>query len=91
MDRSKEILKYPEEEHFYVQNGYVGNSILWWAKDGKGYTTNIDRAHKFTRQETLDNFVTSKKDYKPWPASHIEENISMHVNAEHVSTKFRIE
>lgn len=32
---------------YYIQNkGYVGNSLVWWKKDGKGYTCNLNEAWK---------------------------------------------
>jgi len=39
-------------ELFYIQNeGYCGNALYWWAKDSKGYTTDIRQAGKFTKKE----------------------------------------
>lgn len=39
------------KNRFYKTNGYVGSSVLFWAIDGLGYTTNIDLAHVYTREE----------------------------------------
>jgi len=35
-----------KEKLYYIQNVYVGNAILWWAIDSKGYTTDIGKAGK---------------------------------------------
>lgn len=29
----------------------VGNCVMWWAKDAKGYTCDLDRAHLYTEEE----------------------------------------
>lgn len=40
------------EELFYIRtSGYVGNSFVWWAKKGAGYTPDLNRAGKYTREE----------------------------------------
>ncbi len=39
---------------FYIQNvgaGYLGNSPIWWGKNGCGYTQWLDEAHRFTSDE----------------------------------------
>ena len=44
-------------ELYYLQNtqgGYCGNSLMWWAIDGKGYTVDIRCAQVWT-QEEIDN------------------------------------
>lgn len=40
-----------EQELFYVQDSrtYVGNSVSWWALEGKGYTTDLSKAMKVDR------------------------------------------
>jgi hypothetical protein len=50
------------EDKFLVidSRSFVGNDVLFWALDSKGYTTNINKAHRFTSEE----------------AKHIEDNRS---------------
>ena len=31
-----------EDKQFYIQNGWIGNAILWWGIDSKGYTTKLN-------------------------------------------------
>lgn len=40
-------------ERYVVQDKrqIVGNCVLWWAKDAKGYTCNLDEAHHYTEAE----------------------------------------
>lgn len=43
------------EKMYYIQSmkhtGYVGNAVLWWGKDHKGYTTDLTQAGKYTEEE----------------------------------------
>ena len=44
--------KQAAETLYYIQNkGYVGNSLLWWRKDGQGYTCDLNEAWRVTRVE----------------------------------------
>jgi hypothetical protein len=38
---------------YYMINrsGFTGNCVVFWAKDHKGYTTDIEKAHEFTESE----------------------------------------
>ena len=42
---------------YYLQDtrgcGCVGNDILFWAKDGRGYTTDVSKAHIFTEEKAF--------------------------------------
>ena len=63
------------KDRFYKTNGYVGSSVLFWAIDGRGYTTNIDLAHVYTREETqrdVDNGWLRDKDEFPLCADDVE-------------------
>lgn len=49
------------EPIFYLRNisaGFVGNSPLFWEKNGSGYTPNIDEAKLFTSEEA-DRIIKS--------------------------------
>lgn len=62
------------EKLYYIQNGWVGNAILWWAKDSKGYTTEIDKAGKYTKEEVKD--IIKRPQDVAWECSHVDNNIS---------------
>jgi hypothetical protein len=34
--------------------GFVGNSLVWWAQDHRGYTLDVNRAHRFTELEAIE-------------------------------------
>lgn len=58
------IILYKEyhENLYYVQNGYIGNAMMWWALDSKGYTIDITKAHKFTYDEAMSILKSNEKD-----------------------------
>lgn len=63
------------KNRFYKTNGYVGSSVLFWAIDGLGYTTNIDLAHVYTREEMqrdVDKGHLRDKDEFPLCADDVE-------------------
>lgn len=42
-------------ELYYIRhNSYVGNAIVWWGVDGDGYTTDINKAGKYTKQKAVE-------------------------------------
>lgn len=62
---------------YYIQNydqGYLGNSIIFWAKDRKGYTPDINNSHKFTEEEAKDICLNNPKKNKAWPVEYIDSN-----------------
>ena len=72
-----------EEKLYYLQDtrDYVGNSMLWWAKDHKGYTCDIRKAHIFTEAEARGLF-TSRNTDKGWPKDFIDERIAHHIDSQ---------
>lgn len=40
---------------FYLQDSrsYVGNDVLWWARNGAGYTTDLSKAHIYTKEDAV--------------------------------------
>ncbi len=50
---------------------YVGNDVLFWAKDHKGYTTDVSKAHVFTKEEAVAQHQCRETDI-PWPKQYIE-------------------
>lgn len=44
--------------------GYLGNSPLWWAVNGSGYTQWLDSAERFTEAEADDIINGTKGSHK---------------------------
>jgi len=88
--RREKLMKLPDNEYFYVQDsrGYVGNAVLWWAIDSKGYVTDLSEAHKYTKQEILDKFVSGRETDIIWVGSHVEKAIRKYVDSQYLSGEF---
>ena len=68
-----------EAECFYVQNlraGYVGNSPMFWAKGGNGYTSYIDKAERFTAKDALELLEHDPNKWQVWPAAAVHRRQS---------------
>ena len=84
-ERRANVEKFDDDSCFYIQNGYVGNSVMWWAKNGSGYTTDIEKAQLYTKQEVLDKFVGGREEDIIWESKHVLNNIKKHVDAQYLS------
>lgn len=62
--------------NFYLQDTrtIVGNDMMWWAIDGKGYTSDLDKAHVFTWEDALERHKQSPH-FKPWPKDYIDQRV----------------
>lgn len=62
------------KDEYYLQDNrcYIGNDILFWAKDGKGYTTDTSKAQVYTRKQAYEQHESRGTDI-PWLKSYINE------------------
>lgn len=86
--RRFKIEQYPDNTMFYVQNGYVGNAVLWWGLNSCGYVTDINHAQIYTKKEILDRFVDGREEDRIWEASHVLSNIKQVVDCQKLNYKF---
>ena len=58
---------------YYLQDSrqYVGNDHLWWAKGGRGYTTDLSKAELYTKEEAIRKNNCRSTDI-PWPTTYID-------------------
>jgi hypothetical protein len=61
-----------KEKLYYIQSGYVDNAMLWWRPNGKGYTTDIEEAGKFTAERMLDIINNRPKEDVAWECEYID-------------------
>lgn len=62
---------------YYIQNkaaGYLGNAIIFWAKDRAGYTSDLNKSHKFTEEEAKQICNGNPEKNKAWPVDYIDNN-----------------
>lgn len=72
-------------DEYYLQDKrtYVGNSMMWWAKDANGYVCDVRKAHVYTKAEAYAQHDMRSTDI-PWPKAYIDARISHHVDMQHV-------
>lgn len=80
----QKIEKHPDTELFYIQKGYVGNCLQFWAKGDRGYTSKIDNAQQYTKEQILKNYINISKENKFWPVSYISKHIVTVVDAQNL-------
>jgi len=64
-------------DEYLLQNcsgGYVGNSPVFWHKDGGGYTQWIDEAKRWTKEEAERQIRSTRGTHSwvMWPVDEIE-------------------
>lgn len=74
------------DNEFYLQDKrqYVGNDILWWAKDGMGYTTDLSKAHVFTKESAMKQHECRPDIDIPWPKKYVDSKTRPAVDMQHV-------
>lgn len=83
--RRKLVMKYPSDALFYIQRGYVGNSMLFWGLGSASYTCKLNKSQTYTRAEVLESFLDGNPDDRIWPAKHIEANTCVVVDGQNVN------
>lgn len=70
---------------FYLQDSrsYVGNDVLWWGIAGNGYTTDLTKAHVFTKAEAIAQHECRESDI-PWPKEYIDEKTRPAVDMQYI-------
>tara|TARA_R110000868_G_scaffold380982_2_gene647330 strand:- start:294 stop:581 length:288 start_codon:yes stop_codon:yes gene_type:complete len=66
------------EALYYVQNlqaGYVGNNPMFWAIGGRGYTSYIDRAEKFSEADARAMVDRDSRKWRMWSVAEVEPHI----------------
>lgn len=60
-------------ELFYLQDSrsFVGNDVMWWAKNGRGYTTDLRDAHVYSKEAAVAQHMSRETDI-PWPKEYID-------------------
>lgn len=77
--RAKQILVDTETSHtdandlYYIQNGFVGNAVSWWGINSNGYTTDLTKAGKYTKEETII-IIRRRPEDRAWSCRYIDNN-----------------
>lgn len=72
-------------DEFYLQDSrsYVGNDMLFWAKNGNGYTTDVRKAEVYTMTEAVAQHQSRISDI-PWPKDYIDAKTRPAVDMQYV-------
>ena len=73
-----------EEYYIWRKGDYLGNSPMWWAKQGKGYTAYILGAERFTEAEALELEKDSPEKYKAFKCSEIDRRLHLVFDAQDI-------
>lgn len=76
---------------FYKTNGSVGSTVLFWAIDGIGYTSNIDLAEIYTREQAqsdVDNHWLRDKDEFPLCAESVNALAQWRVDSQYIEKTY---
>lgn len=74
-----------QQDDYYLQDSrnYVGNDVLWWGKDCKGYTTDLRQAQVFSKDEALRRHELRETDI-PWPKVYIDAKTRPAVDMQYI-------
>lgn len=72
-------------DEFYLQDSrnYIGNDMLFWAKEGKGYTTDMRNAEVYTKADAVAQHQRRETDI-PWPKDYIDARTRPAVDMQYV-------
>jgi hypothetical protein len=75
----------PEEQYLILHTFTVnGDCAVWWGPNHNGYTTDIDKAGRYTKDEADKIYRNRPKLDKPIPWSKVEPLIVRHVHIDKV-------
>jgi hypothetical protein len=77
---------------FYLQDsrGYVGNDVLWWAKGGRGYTTDLSKAEVYSQEDAQAQHNCRESDI-PWPKDYIDAKTRPAVDMQYINRSEALE
>ena len=73
---------YGKDVIYYVQSGYSGNSLILHATGHRGYTSDIDKAHKWSSNEIIGHILSGGHNDRIWPAHELHKAITRTANSE---------
>jgi len=69
-----------ENKEYYLRNkdaGYLGNSFVWWAIGGAGYTAYINGAERFTEAEALAMVAQDRNKWEMYDCAEIDKRLHL--------------
>ena len=57
---------------YFISTGkYVGNDVLWWGINSKGYTCNLAKAGRYSKKEAVEICSNKGRLDQAWPVKHV--------------------
>lgn len=63
--------------------GNTGDRLMFWAKDGAGYTTNLENAQRYTKEQACSQNESRESDL-PWPLAYLVERMELAVDCQYL-------
>lgn len=60
-----------DEKAYVIQNGFVGNCMMFWALNDSGYTCHLSNVQTYTLEEAQRK-CRPENDEKVWPAIYVK-------------------
>lgn len=89
-ERIEKLKNLDKTKMYYIQDArsYVGNAMLFWAKNSAGYTCELSRAHKYSYLEIVNS--SWRETDIIWESKHIEAGVKTIVDMQRVDRDFSI-
>lgn len=73
---------------FYLQDSrsVCGNDLFFWAADGRGYTTDVNKAQVYSREDAMAQHEARNTDI-PWPKAYIDSRTRPTVDFQYCNRK----
>ena len=73
------------EEGYYIQDvrRYIGNSVVWWAVGGHGYTTDLKKAWRVSKEKAI-SITSCRSTDVVWPRDFIDAGVELHFDADNL-------
>lgn len=85
MNQTASTMETPAPVLYFIQDsrGNVGNNLMFWGIDGKGYTSDLRKAGQYTEKEAWAQHHSRISDI-PWPVDYVLARQVEEVDMQHV-------
>lgn len=75
-----------DSDFFYLQTGVIGNCLVFWALNGRGYTCHLDQAHLFSKEEAIQRSRNIRQSDRFWEEDAVNSAASLQVDHQKLSS-----
>jgi len=86
--RIEKVEAMPDTQMFYwASYSYASNCPNFWAKGSAGYTTDIDNAEVYTKEQTLEQLKCDRAQDVFYPIESVQDAIYRSVDSQKIKTR----